>query len=216
MNIPFDISPLTPGNVVDFDIRDENGVKVAYLTYKDAHCTFTPIAWNVRLPLSTADMPYRCTRCGNRYMSPDVSQCRVCGGAVRSIASAEGEKQDKPKLWLRYYEKINCKDKLTTIGGRACLVLGTAEAVIKTETSSSKVHRVILLSFYDFYQPTASEKYNILQYFYYDTSTGRMFIDPKLNELNKLLWTETTEHNFAIVPQWNVAKICEIYMNRSV
>ena len=59
-------------------------------------------------------------------------------------------------------------------------------------------------------------KYNILQFFYYDTSSGSFFIDAKLNELNKLLWNETVEHNYAIVPQWNVAKICEIYLNRSV
>ena len=115
-----------------------------------------------------------------------------------------------------YFEKINAKDKLTSIGGRACLVLGTTEAANDTESPTTKVHRLILLSFYDFYQDAASVKYEILQFFYYDSSTGRMFIDKKLNELNKLLWTETIEHNFAIVPQWNVAKICEIYLNRSV
>ena len=215
MNLPFDISPLNPGNVVDFTVKDECGCEVCYLTYKDEHCSYVPESWNVRLPLSQADMPYRCSRCGNRYMSPDVSQCRVCGGVVRSIASAEGETQGKPKFKLRYYERINAKDKLISIGGRACLVLGTAEAA-RTDRPTEILHDLILLSFYDFYQNAASEKYLILQYFYYDTSTGQMFIDKKLNELNALLWRETTEHNFAIVPQWNVARICEIYMNRSV
>lgn len=213
MNLPFDISPLKPGNVVDVDIRNERGYEVAYLTYKDEQCKCPPVGWNVRLVLHSPDMPYKCSLCGNRYNSPDVARCRVCGGVVCSTAAAVGEKQDKPKLKLRYYEKINCKDKLVNVGGRACLILGTAEAV---NTDKNSVRDVFLLSFYDFYQSSASVKYNVLQYFYYDTSTGKFFIDKKLNELNELLWKETTEHNYAIVPQWNVAKICEIYMNRSV
>lgn len=212
MVLPFDISPLNPDNVVSFEIADEDGYKVAYITYKDEECPFTPTDWNVRLVLSRPNLSYRCSLCGSWYKSPNA-QCRVCGGAVRSIASAEGEKQDKPKLKLRYYEKVNAKDKLVNIGGRACLILGTTEAALADETP---FHSLILLSFYDFYQNTASVKFNILQYCYYDTSTGRMFVDSKLNELNKLLWTETTKHNFAVVPQWNVARICEIYMNRSV
>ena len=116
-------------------------------------------------------------------------------------------------LKLRNYEKINCKDKLVNIGGRACLILGTTEAA---NTEKNLFHSVILLAFYDFYRNAASVKFQILQYCYYDTSTGRMFIGPKLDELNRLLWIETTKHNFAVVPQWNVARICEIYMNRSV
>ena len=35
MVLPFDISPLNPDNVVSFEIADENGYKVAYITYKD-------------------------------------------------------------------------------------------------------------------------------------------------------------------------------------
>ena len=212
--LPFDISPLNSGNVVDYDIRNEHGYEVAYLTYRDEQCTLPPDKWNVRLVLHSSDLPYKCALCGNRYHSPDVASCRVCGGDIISIASAGSEKKDKPNLKLRYYNKINCKDSLVNVGGRACLLLGTVEAVI---TDKAVFHDVYLLTFYDFYQsPTASAKYNILQFFYYDTSSGSFFIDAKLNELNKLLWNETVEHNYAIVPQWNVAKICEIYLNRSV
>ena len=213
MILPFDISPLNPGNVVNYDIRNEYGYEVAYLTYKDGQNKVSPNTWNVRLELHCSDMPYKCSLCGNRYHSPKIAHCRVCGGSIRSTASAEGEKQDKPKLKLRYYEKVNAKDKLVNIGGRACLVLGTTEAV---STESPLVHDVFLLSFYHFYQSSASVKYNVLQYFYYDTSSGKFFVDKKLNELNEFIWRETTEHNYAIVPQWNVAKICEIYLNRSV
>lgn len=214
MVLPFDISPLNPDNVVSFRIADENGYKVAYITYKDEQFPFTPTDWNVRLVLSKPNLPHESITCDSRHKSPD-SQRRECGRADTSIASAEGEKQGKPKLKLRYYEKINAKDKLVSIGGRACLVLGTVEAA-RTESKTEKFHSLFLLSFYDFYRNAASVKFQILQYCYYDTSTGRMFIDPKLDELNRLLWIETTKHNFAVVPQWNVAKICEIYMNRSV
>ena len=138
----------------------------------------------------------------------------MCGGSIRSAASDVREKQDKPKLKLQHFEKINAKDKLINLCGRSCLVLGTIEAVLNAQMQESKVF--YLLTFYDFYQNSASVKFEILQYFYYDTSSGKMFVDPKLNELNKKLREETTKHNFTIVPQWNVIKISEIYMNWSV
>lgn len=215
MNLPFDISPLNPDNVVSYEIADEDGYKVVYIIYKDEQSPFIPKDWNVRLVLSKQDMSQEAKLRDSRYKSPDT-QSRECAGATRSVASAEGETQGKPKLTLRYYEKINAKDKLVSIGGRACLVLGTAEAAVDTEKLNLHIHSYVLFAFYDFYQNAASVKFNILQFFYYDTSTGRMFVDSKLNELNKLLWTETTKHNFAVVPEWNVARICEIYMNRSV
>lgn len=158
MLLPFDISPLNPDNVVSFEIADEDGYKVAYITYKDEQCPFTPTDWNVRLVLSKPNLSYRCSLCGSWYKSP-CAQCRVCGGADTSIASAEGEKQGKPKLKLRYYEKINAKDKLVSIGGRACLVLGTVEAA---NTEKNLFHSVILLAFYDFYRNAASVKFQIL------------------------------------------------------
>ena len=214
MTLPFDISPLNPGNVIDFNVVHENGVEVCYLTYKNEQCLSVPEKLNVRLVLSKSEMLYKCDLCGNRYSSSNVSRCRVCGGGVRSAASDVLEKQNKPKTELRYFEKANAKDKLINLCGRPCLILGTTEAVINAQVHSP--NKVFLLVFYDFYQNSAPVKFEILQYFYYEPSSGKMFVDPKLNELNKKLWYETIEHNFSIVPKWNVVKISEIYLNGSV
>lgn len=216
MNIPFDISPLNPDNVVSYYVAEESGFSVAYIKYKEKDSPFIPLVWNVRHIITRPEMPYKCNLCGNLYISPNISRCKICGGSVGvvgSAASADEERQDKPKLNLRYFEKINAKDKLINLCGRSCLVLGTAEAA-DTQTQVSK--SFFLLAFYDFYQNSASVKFEVLQYFYYEPSNGKMFVDGKLNELNKILFEEITKHNFSIVPKWNVAKISEIYLNRSV
>lgn len=214
MNIPFDISALNPDNVVSYYVAEESGFSVAYIKYKEKNSPFIPLVWNVRHIITRPEMPYKCNLCGNLYTSPNISRCKICGGSVGSAASADEERQDKPKLNFRYFEKINAKDKLIDLCGRSCLILGTTEAVINAQVQSP--NKVFLLVFYDFYQNSAPVKFEILQYFYYEPSSGKMFVDPKLNELNKKLWYETVEHNFTIIPKWNVAKISEIYLNRSV
>ena len=160
MNLPFNISPLNPDNVIDYYIRNENGMEVAYITYSESKM-HVPTSWNVRQVLSAPDRPYKCSMCGHE--------------ANTSTASA-GTGQGKPNLKLAYFPKDNAKDKLVSIGGRACLVLGTVEAVFP-DVSPEK-SQVLLLSFYYFHQ-TASAKYKILHFCYYDPGTGQLFVEKR-------------------------------------
>ena len=106
----------------------------------------------------------------------------------------------------------NAKDKLLTVGGRTCLVLGTTEAV----SPDKLIDNVLLLFTYCFYQKSASVKFEIPTYFYYNARTGSMFIDIYLKRLNNLLFEETTTRYYNISPRWNVDKIVEIYMKGEV
>lgn len=211
MKIPFNISPLNPDNVIDYYIRNEKGMEVAYITYSEikAH---VPTSWNIRQVLSAPDRPYRCNVCGHRDII-SFSRCRMCSAVVETSTASAGTGQGKPDLKLAYFPKDNAKDKLVSIGGRACLVLGTVEAVFPDVSPEN--FQVLLLSFYYFHQ-TASAKYKVLQFCYYNPGTGQLFVEKDLKKLNDLLWKETTEHNFVIVPEWSVSKIYGIYMNRSV
>ena len=94
-------------------------------------------------------------------ISPPFTRCRMCGHEAKTSTASAGTGQGKPKLKLAYFPKDNAKDKLVSIGGRACFVLGTVEAVFP-DVSPEK-SQVLLLSFYYFHQ-TASAKYKILHF----------------------------------------------------
>ena len=209
--LPFDISPLNPDNVVSYRLAEESGRKVAYVIYKDPQCQVVPDTWNLRVvlyePKEVLSGSFSSATSSHLPEKPSAAPQK------ESPDSADRE-HDMPKnVKFRYYVKQNAKDKLITVNGRACLVLGTAEAVTP---ESDSIHGVYLLFTYDFYQKSASVKFDIPTYFYYDTSTGKCFVDSYLTKLNEALFKKTTKHFFNISPRWNVFEICEIYMKGKV
>ena len=212
MDIPYDIGSLDPNCIIRYEIEERNEYTYLYLWHQ---CPGTPApeSWNFKFVVKKPEgYPFRCDKCGFYNASPLNGRCRACGNLLKLSSTATPTKE-KLKFGFKHYTKENAKDSLVKIGGRDCLILGVTEAGTPKEPNT--LHDVVLLSFY---QVTASEnlKHEVLQFCYYCTSTGELFEDKHLTELNDLLWRETTQHYFRVIPKWNVVKISEIYQNGRV
>ena len=207
MNIPYDISPLDPEKVVKYEIEEVGDVTRLNLWFQDGGVP-TPTNWSVSIPIKVTE--HYCPHCSHRLSSRN-SRCYSC----MKLPSDPVEKNAPSDLILTLidYPKDNAKDKLVSIGGRSCLVLGTVEAAENTDFFLK--NKLFLLSFY-LLSEAASTKYNVLQYCLYDSETGKMYETPELKKLNDLLWTETTLHNFRVDPEWSISKIYDIFVKRSV
>ena len=198
----FDISPLKIENVVSYSIKLEDGNDVAYITYCDG--SYGPLSWNVRLVLQK-NTSFNYLDLPSRSVSPSNTVNSTFG------LSSEGETFFISSLKL--LKNNNAKDNLVYLSGRECLVLGTVEA--DSPDALSPDLPCYLLYTYDFYQ-SASMKYSIPTFFYYSSFSGRMFLDPYLSKLNKILFIQSTEHYFFISPKWDISKISEIYKKGGV
>ena len=208
MDLPFDISPLDPERVVKYEIEESPDITRLFLWYHDEGAP-VPSDWNISFPVKVIE--HFCPHCSHRLNSRN-SRWYWCLKFPNE--PVENKEQTVPYLELQYYPKDNAKDKLVSICGRPCLVLGTTEVAENTDFLL-KNKKLYVLSFYFLYEAT-SAKYNILQFCLYETETGKLFETPELKKLNDLLWQETTLHNFRIAPEWSVSKIYEIFMSRSV
>ena len=210
MNIPFDISPLNPDNVHHYEIQERNGIKFLCLWF-DSSIEVTSSNWTCKIPLNLQELSFVCPHCSHvTRLKP--KRCLWCLNDPDEAPASSSD--NKPYLIPCLYSKDNCKDKLINIGGRACLVLGTTEAAtIKNDSLSPK--KYYLLSFYAPFK-VASVNYDVLQYCYYDSSTGQMFENADLKKLNDYIFNQTTQHYFKFAPPWSYSKIYEIFISRRV
>ena len=213
MVLPFDISPLKPDNVVSCRIVRERGYEVAYITYQDEDRKLPPTDWNVRLVLKKSEESRTAAVSSDTpFLNSSTPSHEPFSFTPLEAPDGLAEReQGEQKIALKSYPRDDVKDKLINLNGRACLVLGTTEAVFPEKQND--LFTAVLLSFYYTYKKSASETFEILKYCYYNTKNGDMFVDTYLERLNKAIRRETIEHYFSLRPKWSFSKIAEIYRN---